>query len=634
MENHFTLRIAQLDLARQKETPEFIREFVTTMADCGYTSILLYLEDRIRTASYPYSSDEDSYTPDQIRALVTFAQEKNIELIPCVSTLGHAERFLRHPELAALAEVRGDMLDRFKGKAKKTFCISNPDFYSFIEKYLSEVAALFPSQYFHIGLDEFWDFNLCPLCRKKMKTWQQEGNAFLKHIGTIREIMARSGKRVMMWSDMFEYYPDIFPQVPNDIIMIDWLYQQDVRFYLDHLFDLTIEDRFNANKANGFDTIIAPNDMSLSCGRTYLEYAREAKPFGFFMTGWEKTDTFYYHTFPIYVYAGYLSQNYNDDNAFEAMMQQLFQTNDTILSAILRQVLNTGFLRHFSSISENTLFTRDFFGLPYPEIETTKTEIVILSGYSDKIKTELGQRIIADTLNALEEKLLSFKFKKLFQEALDHTCSDPLLKSINRVKFDLSDWLTQQELHWSQWRSGILPNIFALSRQKLMHHLNDFIKMLLTNSFCKLLFCLPDGYGIESCSLEVLVNGEWRQFGGKIYKADSEKTALFYRFVVAPLSISETPDALRITASGMGGFGLCYVEIRLEGKRYIPKSILETSGKISNEKYLLQENANFTWFGSQSTRKDYFDSKRSEKKHSVTINLKRFKQNKKLGSRL
>ena len=50
-------RWAQLDLARQMESLEFIRQFMELMAQAGYTGILLYLEDRIRTASYPWPKD-------------------------------------------------------------------------------------------------------------------------------------------------------------------------------------------------------------------------------------------------------------------------------------------------------------------------------------------------------------------------------------------------------------------------------------------------------------------------------------------------------------------------------------------------------------------------------------------------
>ncbi|MBR2723762.1 MAG: hypothetical protein IKB77_05455, partial [Lentisphaeria bacterium] len=80
--NNFQLKCVQLDLARQKENIPYIKEFITFAADAGYNSIMLYLEDRIKTASYPYIPDEESYSVQEMRELVAFAAEKNLELIP------------------------------------------------------------------------------------------------------------------------------------------------------------------------------------------------------------------------------------------------------------------------------------------------------------------------------------------------------------------------------------------------------------------------------------------------------------------------------------------------------------------------------------------------------------------------
>ena len=161
------------------------------------------------------------------------------------------------------AEVTGEIKGRFGGTAQNTFCIHKEGFYEFMGTYLKEVASLFPSRYFHIGLDEFWDYNLCPDCRKKMTNLMEEQKGFLEHILKIRKILADCGKEVMMWSDMFEQYADIYKDVPSDVIMVDWQYQMEVRNYMGHLLDVAVEDRIRVNTANGHKTIVAPADMIL-----------------------------------------------------------------------------------------------------------------------------------------------------------------------------------------------------------------------------------------------------------------------------------------------------------------------------------------------------------------------------------
>ena len=64
------LKIVQLDLARQKETLDEIFRFFDFAKKYGYNTIALYLEDRIKTNVYPYASDEESYSKEDVAKIV------------------------------------------------------------------------------------------------------------------------------------------------------------------------------------------------------------------------------------------------------------------------------------------------------------------------------------------------------------------------------------------------------------------------------------------------------------------------------------------------------------------------------------------------------------------------------------
>jgi len=83
----FDLRWAQLDVARQMESVDFIKKFISLLADSGYNGLLLYLEDRIKTASYQLPADHEVYTIDEIKDIIAYAADLQIEVIPCVATL-------------------------------------------------------------------------------------------------------------------------------------------------------------------------------------------------------------------------------------------------------------------------------------------------------------------------------------------------------------------------------------------------------------------------------------------------------------------------------------------------------------------------------------------------------------------
>lgn len=609
-----TYRWAQLDLARQMESIEFIKTFIRTMANAGYNGVELYLEDRIRTASYPYPADDECYTPEQMKDIIEYATSLNMELIPCVATLGHAERFLRHKELVHLSELQGDMQGRFGGSAKVTFCPTHPDFYPFITKYVQEVAAIFPSTFFHAGLDEFWDYCLCERCKKAAPTMKDQQDMFIKHIQIIRQTLADAGKRMLMWSDMFEYYPDAMPDVPKDIIMIDWQYQSDVRFYLHHLFDCKVESRFDINEKLGLETFIGPVDMLFHNAQSYLEYAAGKKFTGAILTSWEKTDAFLYRTLPTFVYGGLLMAGHTPEEATDLMMEQLFGTKDIVLASAIKLALTNGPWRHFKSISNDILFSRDFTGLPYTTYEIDYSVINFIKAQQHLVTTDLGKLIIRDILDAMNEKCISHDLAKFFHSIIDKR---PVPDTFQSMRDRFAAYLDTMEAHWNELRPGITGNVFTKRRKELLDRLDANYKKLMNSKFVKLRLCLPDGYGIESVrvSLQYKENGPWEVICDRVLKQIELGTASFEHFL--PYQSDAAPCAIKLEAYGMGGVGISYVEVDEQG----PTALLSISGNVQNPGYLLSNDINFAWFGTQSTKDTYFNKAECDAIHQVTMKL-------------
>lgn len=607
-------RWAQLDLARQMETIDFIKEFIVLLAKAGYNGILLYLEDRVKTASYPYAAEGTYYTEDEMRGLVAFAAAQGMEVVPCVATLGHAERFLAHPELASLAELQGEAKGRFGGSRKETFCPTNPQVYEFLGAYLREVAALFPSTYFHAGLDEFWDYCLCERCRKAAPDYDSQRDLFIRHIERIDDILRGCGKRMMMWSDMFEYYTDAMDAIPKDVIMVDWQYQEDVRFYLDHLFDCTVEDRFARNRQLGLETFIAPVDMHLSNPRSYLEYAKDKDVLGCLMTSWEKSDIYLYRSLPVFVYAGYLMQGKADEEAFREMMLQVFGTDDLMLANGVRLLSSLGYKRHFSSISQGHLFVRDFRGLPYATQEIERSVKQLVSAAMDKIATPLGRLVARDILDSMTEQLISQRLKAAYSDVFDGRTAD--FGHIAALHAEFGAYIDTMEARWEELRHGIAGNIFTARRQELTGRLAGYLRTLQESDFVKIRICLPDGYGVEHLEVSLqFEDGQWEKIADSVYKPEGLNTALAEVFV--PYAKGRRPTALRLAAYGMGGIGVCWAETC--GLK--PTAILALTGTIATPEALLDNDVKFAWFGSQSTREDYFSQARASVRHEITLQL-------------
>ena len=85
------IKSVQIDLARQKETVEFVLGFIDFIKKCGFNTLVLYLEGRIKTPTFPFLSDKESYSPDEIKEIVKYGEKKKIDIIPVISTFGHTE---------------------------------------------------------------------------------------------------------------------------------------------------------------------------------------------------------------------------------------------------------------------------------------------------------------------------------------------------------------------------------------------------------------------------------------------------------------------------------------------------------------------------------------------------------------
>ena len=125
----WSIRAVQLDLARQMETVSNIIDFARRSSNCGFNTLLLYLEGRVQTESFPYRSADSSYTLSDMQQIVDVCDAMDMNVVPCISTLGHAEQFLACSELHHLANPAG----------KGTFDTASDEVYRFLEQKSSEI---------------------------------------------------------------------------------------------------------------------------------------------------------------------------------------------------------------------------------------------------------------------------------------------------------------------------------------------------------------------------------------------------------------------------------------------------------------------------------------------------------------
>ncbi len=155
------------------------------------------------------------YTKDEIRHIIKYAAERNIEVIPEIETPGHSEAVaMCRPEILCTPET-SDTLKYTSTFSKHIWCVSKESNYEFLEKIIAEMAELFPSKTINIGGDEVnhTNWKLCPDCQalKKEKGYTSEHELHNYFVRRLDKIARKYGKTIAGWEELMiagELHPE------------------------------------------------------------------------------------------------------------------------------------------------------------------------------------------------------------------------------------------------------------------------------------------------------------------------------------------------------------------------------------------------------------------------------------------
>ncbi len=210
----FPLRGISDDIARgQVSTLDDLKKIIRLIARYKMNVYQPYFEDAIELKSFPdVGLNRSRLSQEEIKELVKYAENYFVEIIPIFQTLGHWENLLIQSNYYELAE--------FPGAA--SLDVTNDKTYDFLDKCIAELSVLFPSKYFHAGLDESWDVGF----GRSKKLTEKIGLAAVhaNHYKKVNELVKKYGKHMMMYGDIIHNHPEIFEMLPKDIIVVDWRY--------------------------------------------------------------------------------------------------------------------------------------------------------------------------------------------------------------------------------------------------------------------------------------------------------------------------------------------------------------------------------------------------------------------------
>jgi hexosaminidase len=246
----FGWRGLMLDVSRHFFTKEEVKKFMDDMVKFKFNLLHLHLTDdegwRIEIKSLPKLTSVGAwrverngkwanstkaadpsepktyggfYTQEDIKELVKYGQERFLTIMPEIDVPGHSRAALAaYPELSCTGGEHTVYQGipfmtwfpggKFEAIVENGLCPANENVYEFLDKVFTEVAALFPFEYIHMGGDEcaknFWEKSPAVqalMKREGLKTMPEVESYFVKRV---EKIVNSKGKKLMGWDEILE----------------------------------------------------------------------------------------------------------------------------------------------------------------------------------------------------------------------------------------------------------------------------------------------------------------------------------------------------------------------------------------------------------------------------------------------
>jgi hexosaminidase len=221
----FPWRGMLIDVSRHFIPIDVLERNIDGMAAVKMNVLHWHLSDdqgfRVESKKFPkltqMGSDGMFYTQDEIRGLIAYAQQRGVRVMPEFDMPGHTRSwYLGYPELSSGAgpyTLEGGGIDPIMDPTREST-------YKFLEKFIAEMAKLFPDAYFHIGGDEVdgkqWDAN--PKIQEFIKAHGMKNNQDLQAYFNQRleKIVAKNHKTMVGWDEI------LHPDLPKTIVVQSW----------------------------------------------------------------------------------------------------------------------------------------------------------------------------------------------------------------------------------------------------------------------------------------------------------------------------------------------------------------------------------------------------------------------------
>ena len=200
-------------------TEDFLKYQIRTLAAYKVNLFGLYMEQVFDFASQPLvAPKEAALTPQEINALVDYAKQLYVTILPEQQTFGHLHHMLKY-------EIYSDVAERPHGHVLTP---TKEQSYDIIKAMYADLVPLFPGPFLHVGGDETFELGRGQTAARAAEVGL--GRVYLEHMQKVSGVLEPYHKQLMFWGDIAVKYPQLLSILPKDMIAVPWDYDAKPSF--------------------------------------------------------------------------------------------------------------------------------------------------------------------------------------------------------------------------------------------------------------------------------------------------------------------------------------------------------------------------------------------------------------------
>jgi hypothetical protein len=170
---------------------------------------------------------EGAFTRDELKKLIDYGQKQGIEMIPEIESFGHS-LYITHTKRYRFLN------DSSAGNEFNALCPVSDSTLKLMKDLYTEIAAIFPSPYFHIGCDEV-NWGGSELSKNALKT-RSKNQIWAEYVNTLNGYVRSLGKKTIIWGDVPIYVEkNVLDLLDKDIVIMDWNYRETSKVKIDSI---------------------------------------------------------------------------------------------------------------------------------------------------------------------------------------------------------------------------------------------------------------------------------------------------------------------------------------------------------------------------------------------------------------